>query len=173
MIFCRCFCYSSITKVFSRSREVFRTRATKNLLNSLRSIEGKNFCHYLRLNGQTLSVFPFRERSGEEKVFLLTKRLNTKTNGSREMNAHNLKIVKLYSRTENYTAKRKMNFSNSMFFPHRPFPFAGLFSRHFTISYLFCPNFFVFLLVRLLLAFRSFSCLVLGERESTFTLNFL
>lgn len=111
---------------------------------------------------------------GKRKSFPSLKTLKYQTNGSREMNAHNLKIVKLYSRTENYTAKRKMNFSNSMFF----FIAHSLLLAYFRdiLQFLtFFARIFVFLLVLLLFVFLllcSFSCLVLGERESTFTLNF-
>lgn len=85
------------------------------------------------------------------------------------MNAHNFKLVKLYSRTGNYTAERKMNFFELNSFPHRPFPFAGLFFKTFSASYL-CPNFFPSRSPSFFSLTLSAWCLL--QNESTFTLNF-
>lgn len=72
------------------------------------------------------------------------------------MNAHNLKIVKLYSRTENYTPKEKNNFFFSFadfFFPLKTFSVLTFllarifFSSSFFFFFLFAVSFFLSLVL--------------------------
>lgn len=88
------------------------------------------------------------------KSLQLTKRLRP-NKWREEMYAHNLKTVELYSRTENYTAKRKMNFFELISFLIAHSLLLAFFSETISISYLFCPILF-------LLLFSSFYSLVPG-----------
>lgn len=90
------------------------------------------------------------------------------------MNAHNLKIVELHSRTENYTAERKMNFSSSFLFLIAHSLLLAYFEDIFNfLPFLpeFFPSTFLFFIISLFLSPFLVPC-AWYNREYTFALNF-